>query len=189
MVEVNLYSKKKRTSRLSRALIVVLLISGLILGARFFTEQAFEFRLRQISRLKGYLFDNTGTYLTGNLKNDIQLIKDKKQEYINAKNRLNKQVKDLRDHVQNKSREMDVFRTMNSYYGDENAIKTILTTVGFKDGKGTSFYYLIYDSQATFFPSPTSTPTLFAKPAIKGNLEFADLYTLQLVNLEVGEIE
>ncbi len=187
MVDVNLYSKKKRVSRLKNALILLLLVVVLVAGSRFFASQAFEYRLRQISRLKGYLFDNTGTYLTGNLRNDIQMIRDKKQLYINMKNTLSRQVRDLRTHVTKKTQEMNVFRTINAFLEDENAIKTILTRVSFADGKGSSFYYLIYDGKDVNFPTPVTTPTLLAYPGVRGNMGFADLYTLQLVDLEVGE--
>lgn len=187
LVDVNLYSKKKRVSRLKNALILLLLVVVLVAGARFFASQAFEYRLRQISRLKGYLFDNTGTYLTGNLRNDIQMIRDKKQQYINMKNTLSRQVRDLRTHVTKKTQEMNVFRTINAFLEDENAIKTILTRVSFADGKGSSFYYLIYDGKDVNFPTPVTTPTLLAYPGVRGNMGFADLYTLQLVDLEVGE--
>lgn len=187
LVDVNLYSKKKRVSRLKNALILLLLVVVLVAGSRFFASQAFEYRLRQISRLKGYLFDNTGTYLTGNLRNDIQMIRDKKQLYINMKNTLSRQVRDLRTHVTKKTQEMNVFRTINAFLEDENAIKTILTRVSFADGKGSSFYYLIYDGKDVNFPTPVTTPTLLAYPGVRGNMGFADLYTLQLVDLEVGE--
>jgi len=187
LVDVNLYSKKKRVCRLRNALIILLLIVVLIVGARFLASQAFEFRLRQISRLKGFLFDNTGTYLTGNLRQDIQTIRDKKQEYINSRNRLSMQVRDLRTHVQRKSLEMNVFRTLNTFLNDENAVKTILTRVNFENGKGNAFYYLIYDGNKVSFPTPSSTPVLLSTPNVRGNLEFADLYTLQIIDLEVGD--
>ncbi|MBP8659564.1 MAG: hypothetical protein KBI09_01385 [Mesotoga sp.] len=187
LVDVNLYSKKKRVCRLRNALIILLLIVVLVVGARFLASQAFEFRLRQISRLKGFLFDNTGTYLTGNLRQDIQTIRDKKQEYINSKNRLSMQVRDLRTHVQRKSLEMNVFRTLNTFLNDENAVKTILTRVNFENGKGNAFYYLIYDGNKVSFPTPSSTPVLLSTPNVRGNLEFADLYTLQIIDLEVGD--
>ncbi|RAM61258.1 hypothetical protein DS66_06825, partial [Mesotoga sp. SC_3PWM13N19] len=82
MVDVNLHSRKKRVSRLKYSLIVLLIIVVLIIGSRFFVTQAFDIRFRQVSRMKGYLFDNTGTYLTGNLIADIDMMFDKKQEYI-----------------------------------------------------------------------------------------------------------
>jgi len=186
LVDVNLYSRKKRVSRLKYSLIVLLIIVLLVLGSRFFVTQAFETRLRQVSRMKGYLFDNTGTYLTGNLKADIEMIYNKKQEYTVMRNKLSKQVNDLRVHVSSKSVEMDVFRTVETYLEDENAMKTIASRIQFENGVGNSFYYLIFEGEDVSFPTPKSTPTLLANPSVRGNLDFAELYSLQLVDLEVG---
>jgi hypothetical protein len=97
------------------------------------------------------------------------------------------QVRDLRTHVQRKSLEMNVFRTLNTFLNDENAVKTILTRVNFENGKGNAFYYLIYDGNKVSFPTPSSTPVLLSTPNVRGNLEFADLYTLQIIDLEVGD--
>ena len=189
MVDVNLHSRKKRVSRLKYSLIVLLIIVVLIIGSRFFVTQAFDVRFRQVSRMKGYLFDNTGTYLTGNLIADIDMMFDKKQEYIAIRNRLSRQVSDLRAHVSSKSLEMDVFRTMEAYLEDENALKTIASRISFESGVGNSFYYLIFEGDNTYFPSPLTTPTLLARPSVRGNLDFAELYSLQLVDLKVGDFD
>ncbi|HQC14465.1 MULTISPECIES: hypothetical protein [Mesotoga] len=188
LVDVNLYSRKRRVSRLKYSLIVLLIIILLIFGSRFFVTQAFEIRLRQVSRMKGYLFDNTGTYLTGNLKEDIDMMYEKKQEYIAIRNKLSRQVNDLRKHVDLKSVEMDVFRTIEAYLEDENAMKTIASRIQFESGVGNSFYYLIFEGKEMFFPTPHTTPTLLARPSVRGNLDFAELYSLQLVDLEVGDL-
>ncbi|PNQ05930.1 hypothetical protein RM69_02290 [Mesotoga sp. SC_NapDC3] len=189
LVDVNLHSRKKRVSRLKYSLIVLLIIVVLIIGSRFFVTQAFDIRFRQVSRMKGYLFDNTGTYLTGNLIADIDMMFDKKQEYIAIRNRLSRQVSDLRAHVSSKSLEMDVFRTMEAYLEDENALKTIASRISFESGVGNSFYYLIFEGDNTYFPSPLTTPTLLARPSVRGNLDFAELYSLQLVDLKVGDLD
>lgn len=189
LVDVNLHSRKKRVSRLKYSLIVLLIIVVLIMGSRFFVTQAFDIRFRQVSRMKGYLFDNTGTYLTGNLIADIDMMFDKKQEYIAIRNRLSRQVSDLRAHVSSKSLEMDVFRTMEAYLEDENALKTIASRISFENGVGNSFYYLIFEGDNTYFPSPLTTPTLLARPSVRGNLDFAELYSLQLVDLKVGDFD
>lgn len=189
LVDVNLHSRKKRVSRLKYSLIVLLIIVVLIIGSRFFVTQAFDIRFRQVSRMKGYLFDNTGTYLTGNLIADIDMMFDKKQEYIAIRNRLSRQVSDLRAHVSSKSLEMDVFRTMEAYLEDENALKTIASRISFENGVGNSFYYLIFEGDNTYFPSPLTTPTLLARPSVRGNLDFAELYSLQLVDLKVGDLD
>ncbi|MBN2220039.1 MAG: hypothetical protein JW697_07160 [Kosmotogaceae bacterium] len=188
MVDVNLYSRKRRVSRLKYSLVVLLIIVLLIFGSRFFVTQAFEIRLRQVSRMKGYLFDNTKTYLTGNLKEDIDVMYEKKQEYIAIRNKLSRQVNDLRAHVDLKSVEMDVFRTIEAYLEDENAMKTIASRIKFESGVGNSFYYLIFEGEEMFFPTPLTTPTLLARPSVRGNLDFAELYSLQLVDLEVGDL-
>ena len=73
------------------------------------------------------------------------------------------------------------------YGEDESAIKTILTRMDFENGKGNAFYYLIYDGNTVSFPTPSSTPVLLSTPNVRGNLEFADLYTLQIIDLEVGD--
>ncbi|MGD9907888.1 MAG: hypothetical protein AB7T02_05210, partial [Mesotoga sp.] len=123
-----------------------------------------------------------------NLKEDIDMMYEKKQEYIAIRNKLSRQVNDLRKHVDLKSVEMDVFRTIEAYLEDENAMKTIASRIQFESGVGNSFYYLIFEGKEMFFPTPHTTPTLLARPSVRGNLDFAELYSLQLVDLEVGDL-
>ncbi len=150
LVSVNLYTRKKRKNRLETFLLLVILVVTVVLAVRMMASAAFSTRLVQTVRARSYLFEHTGLALTGLIERDTEVIREKSNQLVLRRRMLTSQIADIRGFLQQKETGNTFFETVSLYLDEhaDSALKGIVTSLNYAEGKGDVLYYLVLDGSA-----------------------------------------